>query len=104
MKKVIDRKSYNTETAEEIAHWESPHNPGDFNASEETLYRTKNWAWFLWGEGGPMSKYAVSLGNNSTGGSSNIMPLTPDEAINWLEEHDFTDEIEEHFADQIEEA
>lgn len=103
MKKIIKGKLYNTETAESIAVWSNGHFPSDFRHCEESLYKTKKGAWFIAGSGGAMSKYGRSYGN-STGGGEGIQPLTAEEAKAWLEEKDFTAELEEHFSDQIEEA
>jgi hypothetical protein len=61
MKSIIDRKRYDTTTAEEIADWWNGCSNSDFHHCNETLYRTKNGAWFLHGIGGPLSPYAESL-------------------------------------------
>ena len=103
MKKIVNGKVYNTETATKVASY-SFSNQSDFHYYEETLYRTSKGSYFLTGEGGPLSHYAVSQGNNTTSGSSAITPLSDGEALNWLEEHDFTEEIEKYFPDSIEEA
>jgi hypothetical protein len=53
MRRVIDRKIYDTETAEEIADVSAPCNDsGDFAYEETHLYRTKNGRWFIAGNGG----------------------------------------------------
>jgi hypothetical protein len=104
MKRIIDGKSYNTETAECIATWSNHHYPNDFHYCEESLYRTAKGAWFVAGEGGAMSKYSRPVGNNGRGGGEGLEPFTADEARRWLEEHNFVDELEEHFGSQIEEA
>lgn len=104
MKKVIDGKLYNTETAEEVANWSNSYGYSDFNHCEETLYRTKKGAWFIYGEGGAMSRYNQSVGNNAYTGGSDIRALTPQKAQEWLELHDLVDELEECFATSIEEA
>ena len=41
MKKIINGKKYDTETAEELAYWENMPNALDFNQYSETLYRKK---------------------------------------------------------------
>lgn len=86
MKKVIEGKLYNTATAEYLAEWHYS-NPSDFSYVSEDLYRTKMGNYFLCGEGGAMSKYAVSSGQNSCGGGSDLIPMTEDEAKEWVEEH-----------------
>jgi len=103
MKFYRDGKCYNTKTAEEVAY----HSHGyqnDFHYYEETLYRTEKDAWFLVGEGGPMSKYAKSVGQNSWGSGSGEIILSKQEALEWLEAYDENDAIEEYFSEDIEEA
>src|SRR3990172_2422569 len=68
MKKVIDGKIYNTETAELLHEWDNGMYGNDFGRCEEALYRTKKGAYFIAGEGGAMSRYARSCGSNSTCG------------------------------------
>ena len=103
MKKVINRKMYNTKTAEILHEWDNGIYGNDFRSCEETLYVTKKGNYFLHGEGGPMTEYAESHGNSTSEGSE-IIPLTLEEVITWLEEHDGADVIEERFQTEIEEA
>lgn len=86
MKKVINKKLYNTETAERVGCWGNGHYTNDFGYCSEDLYRTKSGNFFLHGEGGPLSKYAQSSGN-STGWGERIVPLTYEEAQAWAEKH-----------------
>lgn len=104
MRRVIDGKIYDTKTADCIAEWENQYYRNDFHFCEESLYRTKRGNWFLAGGGGPMSKYARSAGQNSWTGGEGLESLTSDEARQWLEEKGFTEELEEHFKDVLEEA
>jgi len=101
MKKIIERKSYNTETAELIGSYENTNNSTDFNWCSEDLYRTKKGQLFIHGSGGANSKYAKTWGNSSWG-SDNIILLSVNEAINWLEKHDLVEEIEKYFSNEIE--
>jgi hypothetical protein len=103
MKKIIDGKRYDTETAEEVASW-SYGNHGDFNRAEETLYRTKHGRWFLHGEGGPRSRFARTVRQNEWSGGSTIEALTEAEAKAWLERNSANDALETYFGDQIEDA
>lgn len=103
MKRVINGKRYDTETATKIANWDNGCYSTDFNYVDEDLYLTKSGNWFLWGSGGANSQYAQYYGN-SRGGSSTIIPFDKDDAYNWLEEHNFVDEIETYFADKIVDA
>lgn len=101
MKKVIDGKVYNTETAELIEEWNNGYPCTDFKYCAEELYRTKKGAWFLFGEGGAMSSYSKPYGD-MVGGGENIKVLSEVEAYKWLEMHNKTEAIEKHF--DIEEA
>ena len=103
MKKVIDGKLYNTDTAQEIAS-DSHGYASDFHYWAETLYRTQKGAWFLYGEGGALSQYSVSVGNNGSGGSDAFVPFTAGEALDWLEQHASADTALEHFGTEVEEA
>ena len=103
MKVIIERKSYNTETATKIAKWDNGRYRNDFSAIEETLYRTKKGQYFIHGWGGAATSYAKTFGNSSSEGES-IKLMSQDEAIDWLSVHGFVDEIEQHFGDCIEEG
>ena len=86
MKKVINGSLNDTETAK--LPGEDPYsNPRDFAHWRESLYRTKSGKYFLHGAGGPMTKYAVSVGQNEWSGGEKIIPLDLDSAQRWAEEH-----------------
>lgn len=104
MKKIIEGKRYDTETAERLAVWRNHHYPSDFQWCQETLYRTAKGSLFLHGEGGAMSPYSEPVGNNGRGGGETIRTMTEAEALEWLEERGLADEIERHFPDEIEDA
>lgn len=98
MKKIIDGKSYNTDTATRIGHWWNGLSRSDFGYCEEELYLTKKDAWFIAGEGGAMSRWSESCSGGGLCGGSGIRPLTATEAREWCENHDIDAEvIEEHF-------
>ena len=104
MRKVIEGKLYNTETAEMVAD-DSYSNYGDLQYWSEEIYRTQKGNWFLAGEGGAMSKYAQAIGQNEVGGGSAIIPLTEGEALAWLEDHACDPEAyEEYFTGILEDA
>jgi len=105
MKRVIDGKVYDTKTAEAIHDWSNGYYQNDFNFCNETLYRTKKGAWFIYGEGGAMSGYARRCESNSFTGGDGLRVLTEAEALAWLEEHDAdADVIQQHFPQLVEEA
>ena len=47
MKKIINGKMYNTDTAKELAGWSSPGGRGDFSHYEETLYQKRTGEFLL---------------------------------------------------------
>lgn len=97
MKKVIDGKVYNTETAQTVGTASYGY-CNDFSHWEETLYRSKGGASFVAGSGGPMSHWAEKTGPNETTGSSGIRLLGNVEALEWAEEAGLAAEvIEKHF-------
>ncbi len=97
MKKIISGKVYDTDTAKELGSWCNAGSWRDFNHMEETLYRKKTGEFFLHGEGGPMTKYAQAVEQNSWSGGSRIMPMTFAEAREWAETHLDADEYEAIF-------
>ncbi len=104
-KRVINRTVYNTETAELIHEWWNGYGTSDFKHMSEDLYKTKKGNFFLLGSGGAMTKYSVDCGNGSTGGSSNnVIPISKEGAIDWLESHDGSEKILELFPDELEDA
>ncbi len=72
MKKTIARKVYNTDTATEIKR-NSVSYFGDPAGYEEILYKTAKGAYFVYGVGGPESKYS----------EPDIFVVTEEEAANF---------------------
>lgn len=96
MKKIISKSLYNTETARKVGSWDNGIYGNDFRSCSEDLYQTKSGKYFIHGEGGPMSTYAVHHGNN-TSGSEQIRDLTASEAREWAEEKLTADEYQKEF-------
>jgi len=96
MKKIINGKLYDTSTATLISSAEYSY-PGDFSHWREELYRKKTGEFFLYGKGGPMSKYSRKIGQNEWSGGEKIHPLTLREAQEWAEEHLDAEEYEQVF-------
>ena len=97
MKKIINGRKYDTDTAQEIGHWSNSLSYTDFGYCEETLYRKKTGEFFLCGEGGAMSRYATSYNDGMTGGGKRIIPIDQEEAEEWIERHCSTETYEEVF-------
>ncbi len=104
MKKVIGGKMYDTKVAELVHEWNNGRFCNDFRYRSKDLYKTKKGNWFLYHVGGAMTDMAQSCGNNSMCGSSNIEPISSEDALRFLESHDGAEVALRYFADQIEEA
>lgn len=98
MKKIINGKKYDTNTAKAL-HTMERGTPGDFSYMSETLYIKKTGEYFLHGEGGPMTTYAQSAGQNCWTGGEAITPITEAEAREWGEKHMDGDEYEAIFGE-----
>jgi hypothetical protein len=98
MKKIINGKKYDTDTAKILGSAGYSH-PGDFNHWKETLYIKKTGEFFLHGIGGPMSKYAHRVSLNEWTGGEKIIPLTREEARKWIEKNLDVEEYEEIFGE-----
>lgn len=86
MKKIINGRLYNTETATCVGSWDNGFGAGDFNHCTEMLYLKKTGEYFLYGSGGAMSEYSTMCGNDRCGASA-IIPMSESEAIKWAEKH-----------------
>jgi len=104
MKRIINRKVYNTETAIKIYSWDNGLNDSDFRIVDEVLYKTKNGRYFICGCGGALTKYAQSCGNNSMSGACQLWVVDKEEAMDWLEVHDGEEALLKYFKGEIEEA
>ena len=86
MQRVIDRKLYDTDRAEQIAQHAPNTDRGDLYYLVETLYKTSGGQYFLHCEGGAATKYAKLCSGGTTGGAE-IEPLDEEAALDWCEEH-----------------
>lgn len=99
MKKIINGKLYDTDSAKIMAHYESDYPVNDFHFFEETLYKKKNGGFFLLGEGNGLSGYAESVDVNSSKAGKKIIPLSENEAKKWAEKRLSVDEYVEIFGE-----
>lgn len=102
MKKIINKKKYDTETAKELGYDTNGLGLRDFNHYSETLYQKRSGEYFLYGEGGPLSKYARPEGLTGWTSGERIMPMTFEEAREWAEKHLNADEYEVIFGEVVE--
>ena len=106
MRKIVNGKIYDTHTATLIG--EADYNGADtrdFHSWIARLYITpRSRVYFLHGEGGPMTRWAQSAGQNSWTGGEDIVPLSRGDAFEWAQDHLDADVVMAHFGDLVEEA
>ena len=101
MKRIIQGKIYNTDTATRIGNRQHS-NRGDFHYEDTDLYRTPKGAFFISGEGGALSRWSEPCGNGMSGGHG-IQAMSATEALAWCEDAGIdADVIAQYFS--VEEA
>ena len=100
MKKIINGKKYDTETAKLIGRYRSELGRNDFRYFGEELFLKKTGEYFLFGEGHGMSKYRSFNGNSYSWGEE-IAPMSKDEAFEWASKSSdmSVEQIEAHFGE-----
>ena len=78
MKKIINGKMYNTETARCMGSWYNNFTPDDLWLTDEHLYQKKTGEFFLYKNGG----------HGDLCFEGKIIPITQQEAREWMEEYD----------------
>lgn len=96
MKRIINGKRYDTDTAKFIKTYSSGLSISDFRYYDESLYLKKTGEFFLYATGNGASRYAGQYGD-LRGPGEKIVPLTLDEAKAWVEKIEDPDLYEELF-------
>ena len=88
MKQIINGRMYNTVTADLVADVSCGSDyRSDFRWDNTALYRTKKGAFFLAGEGGPLSRWSRRLGSGDCYSGCGIRAIGPDEAAQLCERY-----------------
>jgi len=100
MKKIINNKVYNSDTAKLIGarRCDDP-SLSVYGFTEEKLYQKKTGEYFLLGVGGPDGKYASHNRRGWTAESARIVPVQYDEARDWAEAVLPPEEYAQHFGE-----
>lgn len=93
MQRVIDRKLYDTDRAEQIAQHAPNTARGDFHYLIETLYETPSGEYFLYCEGGPATEYAKPCDGGGRTAGEELKLLDEEAALDWCEERAIDGEI-----------
>lgn len=91
MKKRIDGRIYNTETATLIAEHNNGKARNDLAFQEEQLYRKKNGEFFIYGCGNANSWYAQPTKDGWYRSGEQIVPIDAESAERWGRKHMTTD-------------
>lgn len=107
MKKIINGRIFDTEKGVPIGYSDNlgsgADSVSDFGYWEAELYKTpRSGRFFLAGAGGPMTRWARPSGRTGQTGSSGIIPLDYEEALEWASKYLDPDTVMKHF--EIEEA
>lgn len=86
METIIANKRYDTDQAKSLGNWQRGYS-SDKGHISETLYVTASGDYFLYGQGGPRSRYAQRVAPNTWGYGERILPMTVEEAHAWAENH-----------------
>lgn len=97
MQKIIDGLIYDTLRAEVLATITNDLAEHDFSFYEETLYKTPNERYFIFGQSGALGPYAVEGRAGCMIAGSNIVPMSSDEAVKWCIKHALLDVLEDEF-------
>lgn len=87
MKKIINKRLYDTKTATLLACYDDGLPWTDYCCCYEELYRKKNGEYFIYGTGGAWSPYPETT----------ILPVSPEEAREWAEEKMSVDDYLKYF-------
>ena len=85
MRWIIDGELYDTNEADLVAAWDNGHHCPHPHSCAESLYRTGQGRWFLWGVGGASSTWARRVGKDYVSGEG-VRILTKQEARRWCQE------------------
>lgn len=91
MRKIINRRAYDTATATRVMHWDDGRTPNDFDHFEIDVYRKTTGEYFK-------AEYGPIWHNLNHGGMGwTITPLTTEEAKDAIEEYGDADTYEAEF-------
>ena len=86
MKKYIEGRAYDTETAVKIGSHSETIDGSDYRSYKESLFRKVTGEYFLAGEGGSLSPYGKIRGREMCSGRK-IIPLNDEEAKYWIKKY-----------------
>jgi hypothetical protein len=100
MRKIIDGKTYNTETAAHVCDVSGPvSDRGNFHYDRTDLYRSPKGQYFIAGHGGPLSCWAVKTGQSSWSGGDGLRLIEEEEARALCERHASAEVYQEFFGE-----
>ena len=103
MRRVINGKVYDTQTADTVVNLDNDLSGSDFNFQRISLYRTKKGVFFIAGTTGAFGRFCVMEDDGSRSDGSGIDVITKDEAREIAENAQTdVDVMEQHFGPLVE--
>lgn len=96
MKKIINGKRYDTDSAKEIGHYDEDIT-NDLDYISESLYLKRTGEFFLAGSGGARTRYGGTTSDGWYCSGETIEPITDDSARKWVEKHCSAETYEQLF-------
>ena len=90
---------YDTETAECVEKFENTPYKGNAHYYKESLFRKKTGEFFLYGYGNARTKYASVTIGGMYSPDEKVIPLSKEEAMDWMEQHGDVDTYIELFGE-----
>ena len=85
MRKIINKKMYDTDTAECVEEFENTPYKSNFHYYKKMLYRKKTGEFFLYGYGNGATSYRTEYIGGTCSSGEKIIPLTEEDAKEWVE-------------------
>ena len=105
MKAIINGLRYDTDKATLIGDDCASCSRSDYSWWSAGLFKTpRSGRFFLAGRGGPMTQFSHPYGQNGSQGGEKIIPMSVEEAREWAERYLTAEEVENGFADAIQDA
>lgn len=100
MKRILDGKIYDTETATKLADISGPAvGRGDFVYNDTWLYRSPGGTFFMAGRGGAQSRWSKPIGGNGSGPGEGLILISDAEARKLFELFGDMDKYAQYFGE-----
>lgn len=92
MRKIVNGVLYDTTTAKHLGDWQSSSDSSSPDYCVLALYQKSNREFFLACSGNGTEHYVYHISDGFAGCTKSIVPLSPEDALEWAEDHLSVDE------------